>query len=533
MLTISSYFSVAYMAVLLPVTLGLYAVFPQRLRRWVLLGSSYAFFWCVSGKLIVYLWWTTVAAHYGGLWLERLQSDCVQTLACAKREEKKMLKQRFRRRKRGVLAFGAITTVGVLLVLKYSAFFSNNLNSLLGWLNMPIQIETRVPVLPIGISFYTLQAMSYLFDIYWGRIRAEDNLGRMALYMSFFPQIMEGPICRYADTAQQLWDAPALKYENVKAGVWRMLLGMTKKIVVADRLNRLVQTVFSDYENYDGLIIALGAICYTVQLYIDFSGTMDLAIGTGQIFGIKLPENFRQPFFSSSISEFWRRWHITLGSWFKDYIYFPVSMSAPVKRLSGKSRKVLGNHLGTAFSGGVALLCVWTCNGLWHGAAWQYLFYGLYHFVLIWGGNLIEIPAVSLARRLGVDRDHGIWRGWRILRTTALVCLGELFFASHGLRSGFAMAKRLFTKFSLVSITDGTLLKLGLDQQDFVLVLLVLLGVLALSLLREKGMKPERWIADQNIVLRFGAYYLPILFIIIFGAYGTGYVPVDPMYASF
>ena len=178
--------------------------------------------------------------------------------------------------------------------------------------------------------------------------------------MSFFPQIMEGPICRYGDTAQRLWEAPPVAWENFLFGAQRILWGMMKKMVVADRLNLFIRQVFWNYAEYDdGLVIALAAVAYTLQLYMDFSGTMDLALGSGQLFGVTLPENFRRPFFSRTIGEFWRRWHITLARGLRDYVFYPVSLARPMKRLTTWGRKHLGPHYGPLLAGSVALFCVW------------------------------------------------------------------------------------------------------------------------------------------------------------------------------
>ena len=169
--------------------------------------------------------------------------------------------------------------------------------------------------------------------------------------MSFFPQIMEGPICRYGDTAHQLWAVPPIRWENFLFGVQRILFGLMKKVVVADRLNLFIRQVFSGYAEYDGFVIAVAVVCYTIQLYMDFSGTMDLVMGSGQIFGVTLPENFRRPFFSRNIAEFWRRWHVTLGTWFKDYVFYPVSMAKPMKKLTSWGRKRLGPPLWPSAGG--------------------------------------------------------------------------------------------------------------------------------------------------------------------------------------
>lgn len=532
-MTISSYYSLAYLLVLLPLSVGFYGILPQRLRRIALLVFNYAFFLAVSGKLILFLLLSTLSIHHVGLWLSALQKEGDARRLEVPKEQRKALKAQYLRRQRLVMGFAALFHLGILLGLKYTPFFAVNANSLLGWLGLPLALPVPSFVLPIGISFYTLQAMGYLFDVYRRVIPGDRNLLRLALFMSFFPQIMEGPICRYSQTAQTLWEVPKLCYENLLLGGQRILWGMVKKMVVADRLNLLIQNVFGHYNRYDGFVIALAAVGYTFQLYMDFSGTMDVVLGSGQLFGISLPENFQRPFFSKSISEFWKRWHITLGAWFKDYLFYPLSLSKPLKHLTSWGRKRLGNHYGPLLGGSLVLFCVWVCNGLWHGAGWQYLFFGLYHFALIAGGNALDPLAAALASKLRISRQSRPYRWFQILRTFLLVCLGELFFRADGLRAGLSMARRIFTDFSLDSLWKGTLFTYGMDLPDYGIVGVTLLLVFLVGLLQEKGIPLRQRLRERHVVIRFAAAYGLILFLVIFGAYGIGYLPVDPIYAAF
>ena len=533
MFSLSTYFSIEYLVVLLPISVGLYAILPQKFRRISLLLSSYVFFWAVSGKLIAYLVFSTLSIHHTGIWLSGVQGECDRLIETSGKEKRKEIKARSLKKQRLIVAFAVAVHIGLLLVLKYTPFFASNLNTLFGWLDIPLTLTVPSFVLPIGISFYTLQAVSYIFDVYRRKIPADRNLLRLALFMGFFPQIMEGPICRYSETAAQLWEAPKLRYQNLTFGIQRILFGLLKKIVIADRLNLLIKNVFSGYENYDGFVIAVAAVCYTIQLYMDFSGTMDLVIGSGQIFGIKLPENFKQPFFSKTISEFWKRWHITLGAWFKDYIFYPLSMSKPLKKLTGRARKRLGNHFGPLMAGAIALFCVWFCNGLWHGTGWNYIFFGMYHFGLILMGSIVEPLVLKITGKLHIQRSSFPYRCIQIVRTTVLVCVGELFFRAHGLRAGFSMFKRIFTNFSLSTVQDRSIFTFGMDKHDCLIVLLTLLVIFIVGALKEQNIAVRERLATKNIAVRFAAYYALILSIVIFGAYGAGYVPVDPIYAGF
>ena len=533
MFSLSSYFSIEYLVILLPISVGLYAVLPQKLRRMSLLLSSYVFFWAVSGKLIAYLLLSTLSIHHIGIWLSSIQGDCDRLMESSPKANRKEIKNRYLKRQRLVVTFAVALHIGVLLVLKYTPFFTSNLNTLFRLLNLPLSLTIPSFVLPIGISFYTMQAVAYIFDVYRRKIPADRNLLRLALFMGFFPQIMEGPICRYSETAEQLWAAPMLRYQNLTFGLQRILFGLMKKIVIADRLNLLIKNIFTGYESYDGFVIAVAAVCYTIQLYMDFSGAMDLVIGSGQIFGMKLPENFQRPFFSKTISEFWKRWHITLGAWFKDYIFYPLSMSKPLKKLTARARKRLGNHFGPLLYGDIALFCVWLCNGLWHGAGWKYIFFGMYHFALILAGSIVEPLVVQVTKKLHIQRSSLPYRCIQIVRTAILVCIGELFFRAHGLRAGLTMFKRIFTHFSLDAVQDRSIFTVGMDKHDCLIISIALILIFIISVLKERNVPIRERIASKNAVVRFAAYYALILSIVIFGAYGTGYVPVDPIYAGF
>ena len=529
----ASYCSLLYLGIFLPAVVLCYAVLPQRHRWKVLLAASYVFFWMVSGKLIVFLLVSSFSLHHFGLWLSAVQEERNRMLAAADKAERKAIKATFQRRLRRTLLFALLLHIGTLLTLKYAAFFSVNLNRLLDALRLPLSLPIPAFVLPIGISFYTLQAAAYLIDVYRGAIRADCNLGRLMLFLGFFPQIMEGPICRYEQTVLPLWEGRPLTWRNLTFGMQRILFGVMKKIVIADRLNILIKNVFSTPTAFDGGVTALAMVCYTCQLYMEFSGTMDVVIGSAEIFGLRLPENFRQPFFSTSIQEFWMRWHITLGAWFKDYIFYPLSMSGPLKKLTSAARRRLGSHFGPLLAGSFALLAVWLCNGLWHGAGWQYIFFGLYHFALILCGSLTAPLSRRVADTLHINRDAIPYRVFCIVRTALLVCVGELFFRAEGLRAGLSMFRRMITDFSLRSFTDGAFLGLGMDGHDFFITAVAVLLVFAVGTLRERGTPIRETIARQHIAVRWSVYYAAILFVVIFGAYGVGYVPVDPIYAAF
>lgn len=530
---LTSFFMPAYFAVFLPICLTIYSIVPGRGKKYVLLIADCVFFWLISGKLIIYLFLTAFSMHYFGIWLDRIQYQTHFLLEHTDRSNRKQVRKQQQSKMRRVVVLAVLLHIGVLFGLKYTAFFSVNINTLLSCMKISVQVEIPAYAAPIGISFFSLQALSYIFDVYRGVVKADANLLRLALYISFFPQITEGPICRYDQTAQKLWNVQAIRFCDLTFGLQRILYGMMKKIVIADRLNPLVKNVFDNYSEYDGSVIALAALCYTVQLYMDFSGAMDAAIGTGQIFGVVMPENFRQPFFSKTISEFWTRWHITLGAWFKDYVFYPITMSSPVKKLTVKARKKIGNHFGPLLAGSIALFCVWFFNGLWHGPAWHYIFFGMYHFSLILVSSLINPLAMVLHRKLHIRKDFFVYHLIQILRTACLVIIGEVIFRAESLRAGIEMIWKMVTQLSFSSVNCDLIQKLGVDWREMTVAGLAVIVVLTVSIINESGKSVRELLAAMPIALRWIVLYCLILFIVVFGAYGVGYTPVDPMYAQF
>ena len=528
-----SYTNLTFLFVFLPIVILLYNLIPQKHRWKLLLLASYAFFWSISGKLIIYLLVATVVTYICGLKLRAKQEERDKKLQDIEKEKKKELKHLYVKKQRKIIALGALILIGLLVVLKYTNFFGSNINNLFEALNIPIKLNIPRFIMPIGISFYTLQAVSYIVDVYKEKFNADKNLGRIALFLSFFPVIMEGPICRYDQVAEKLWSCERTNYKRLTFGSQRILFGLMKKALIVDRVNPFVLEVFNNYTNYDGGMIALGMILYTLQLYMDFSGVMDIVIGTAEIFGVTLPENFRQPFFSKSISEFWTRWHITLGTWFRDYIYYPVSLTQKCKNITSKMRKRIGNYYGPLIASGIALFCVWICNGLWHGAAWSFIFFGMYHFVLILLGRINEPLVKKINEKLHIDSKKLWYRIIQIVRTTILVFIGELFFRANGLKAGFEMFGKMISNFTFNSIGNGKVLSIGLDLQDFILIAVVVIIIFIIGILKEKDINIRESIASKKIVLRWAIYYTLIISIILFGTYGIGIVPLDPMYANF
>lgn len=530
-----SYFSIYYAFLLVPIVIAIYNLTPRKFRFIPLLLANFAFFFIISNKLIIFLLLSIISIYVSGLLMKKIDKQEKQILNNVEleKENRKLIKKKYKTRKKIVLIITILFNISFLFFFKYLKFFTINTNNLLNLLNIDFNFKILKYIAPIGISFYTLQALSYIIDVYNNKIEADNNFFRLCLFVSFFPQIMEGPIARYSDTANDLYEGKKVTYNSACFGYQRILYGFFKKVVIADRLNILVKIIFSNYASYDGLTVFLGVVGYTIMLYMEFSGTMDVVIGTGEIFNVKIPENFRQPFFSKNISEFWTRWHISLGKWFKDYIFYPLSLSKPMKKLTIKARKFLGNHFGPLISGSIALLVVWLLNGLWHGAGWNYIFFGLYQFIMILCGSIIEPLIKQICSCLHIDRQNIFYRIFQSVKMTIIIFIGELFFRAPTVKIGFEMLKRIFTKISFDELTKGELLTLGLDICDYIVIFVGIIFVFVISILKEKNINIRENIAKKNIVIRWILYYLLILSILIFGAYGSSYLPVDPIYADF
>lgn len=533
---LSAYFSVTYLGLFLPLAVIFYGLTPNKWKKYALLLESIGFYWLISGVYIGYLLLSAVVIWGCGLWMQNIFARRDAAVKAAEKAERKAIKKAYTGRARLVLTLAVVAHIGLILVLKYSGFFMMNVNALFGaGFVIPEYVK------PLGLSFFILQSVSYLVDVYRQTIRADRNLARVGLFLGFFPGIVEGPICRYGQTAEALWNAGPIRYENLTLGLQRILFGLMKKLVVADRLNPIVEEMFTTSESYPGYLSLIAGILYTIQLYMDFSGSMDAVCGTAQIFGITMPENFKRPFFSKNISEFWTRWHITLGTWFRDYIFYPVTMSGPLKKLTGAARKKLGNHFGPLIAGSIALLCVWFANGLWHGAAWHYIFFGLWHFVLILLGNIFAPYLKTVNEKLHFGPENKPFRVFQILRTSFLVVLGEIIFRADNMGIALTMIRRIFTDFGnpfwarynihelLVNVLDAA----NCDIWDLAIVGVTVVIVFVVSLLQERGVKIRESLSKRPTVLRWCVWYALILFIVIFGAYGAGYTPVDPMYANF
>ena len=520
-----------YLLVFLPLVMLIYQLVPRNKRWGVLLSASYVLYFSFSRFLVLLLMATSAFTWKIALWMDDLGAQSAQKQKeCADRKQKSEVKKDFQKKRVKVLRLGVLVLLGILFYVNYYNFVAQNVNIFLGALGAKLPMA-RV-LFPMGISFYTLEAVGYMADVYWERYPAEKHLGKVALFLSFFPQIMEGPIARFPNTAEALFSGAPIQMANINEGLLRILWGLSKKMVVSDRLTLLTNLIFGNYKNYHGSFIIMAAITYTIQLYMEFSGSIDIVIGSGKIFGVTIPENFNQPFSAQSAAEFWRRWHMSLGNWFKNYVFYPMTVSPMVKNWSKKARKKYGKYWSMVGTSAMALFPVWVATGVWHGAGWKYLFYGMYYFVILLLGVALEPLKEKRNKKLGIDPNASWFKTLRILKTWVIIFTGELFFNAKTLTAGFEMFFSIFGNFHISSIWKywpDDLLTTG----DVYAIVGGCIIVWIVGFLKEHGWDARKKILESATPARWSILFTLVFALLLFGAYGTGYQPVDLIYAGF
>ena len=493
----------------------LYYVIPGKYQWMLLLLASYFFYFVAGADYLIYILATTVTTWFAGCRIEqnvdRQRAWLKEHKSELSAEEKKEYKNRQKSiRVRWVLAC-LLINIGILAVTKYTNFFIANVNGILGAFGQLEKLSPVTLVLPLGISYYTFQSIGYLIDVYRGTTEAEKNPFKFALFVSFFPQILQGPIGRYDRLASQLYGQKCFSLTRIERGLQLMLWGYFKKIVIADRAAVVVSEVFGNYQSYHGILLIAGVLCYSLQLYGDFSGGMDVVMGAAECFGISLDANFKRPYFARSISDFWHRWHITLGTWMKDYVFYPFSLSKGMNKLGKYCKKHFGKHVSRVLPVCIANLLVFFLVGVWHGPAWKFIVYGLYNGIIIAASNLLAPIYTQMARKLHIPAESSPWTAVRILRTFLLVNISWYFDMAESLGAALAMMKNTVAGFTLSALTDGSLLRLGLDLKDCGALALSCVVLFTVSLLQENHVSMRDALAAKPLAARW-CVYLMLLF---------------------
>ena len=503
-----SYISAGFL-LLIAITAVIYYILPKNCQWIVLLAASFVFYATYGVRYMGYILFTIITTYFLTLKME----------TC----EDKPTRKRY-------LIWCLLLNFGLLFLMKYLNFTLGNLNSVFKLFHLDVSIGKLGLVMPLGMSFYTFQTMSYVIDVYYKKVKPEQNIFKFALFVSFFPQLLQGPIGRFDKLHRQLIEGNSFDIVNVEHGIQRMLWGVAKKLILADRACIVATTILNNLHIYTGAHIIAGLLFYSVYIYCDFAGGMDLVIGAAEIFGIKMDENFRQPYFSHSIGEFWRRWHISLGTWMKDYIFYPFSISKPIAKFSKFAKKKFGKQIGRTLPICLANILIFFIVGVWHGASWKYILYGFYNGIIIALSNLLKPVYASMAKKCHINTSSRYWKVVSIIRTFIIVNIGWLFDACLTAELAFKAFTGIFRGFTFSVLANGSLLRLGLNMRDYKILIIGTVILFITSVMKEKGINLREFVAQRPLVVRWALYIILIFATAPFGYVGS---TTEFVYAQF
>ncbi len=507
--------------------------------QWVLLLAANIVFYAFTGFANFFFIILTAAVTFAGAaFVSRMNEKLKAKKSLLSKEDFKIEKARNKTHKRFVLAGVLFVNVGVLAYLKYwntiFAFIDSRVSADLSFLYFS---GNRSLLLPLGISFYTFQAVAYFMDIYNSKYQAEKNFLRYFMFISFFPQLIMGPINRYDKLGSQLKTGHSFDFENIKKGILLLLFGAMKKYCIADMLYERISAILDhDYTNIPGCLIALGILAYAIYQYADFSGGIDMVMGVAKMFGLDMQQNFRQPYFSTTLGDFWRRWHISLGLWMKDYVFFPFALTRAMQNLGKWCSKHLGNHLARTLPAGIANIIVFLLVGIWHGPELHFVFWGLFNGLVIAFSDMLKPLFEKINGQLHVNAKSFGWRVWQILRTFFIVNIGGYFDRIVDVPKSFLYLKRTFTDFYNPLVFEQAYLKdifgsFSDVESQLVLIAVGCIIVFVTSVIKERGTDLYAAIQKKNIAVRWAAYYVPLLLVIL----SLSFSPGNPvfMYAQY
>ena len=480
-----------------------YYILPKKVQWIVLLIASIYFYISASVQYIFYVLFAAVITYLGALIISKLDNKYKNDIEINEKnitkEQKKALKKSIQKKKKIVIVLTILGALSLLIIMKYTSFILQNISLLHNLIGLEFNSPALKFILPIGISFYTFMSIGYAVDVYRGEYPAEKNFLKYFLYISYFPHVLQGPIDKYKDLSEEFFKPKSFNYEETIEGLSRVVVGLIKKMVIADKILPICTMVIQNPDQYFGKNVLIMIILYAIELYADFSGYMDIAIGCSKMLGIKLTENFDSPYFSKSIAEYWRRWHISLGAWFRDYVYYPLLRSKKAdnirKYFKEGNNKYLANTMPTVF----ALSILWILIGFWHGSTWAFVLYGIYHGLIIIISNMLSPVYSKFYKKFPKLVKSKIYSLFQIIRTFTLVLIGYFLFSTGDLKISTQLFKNMFdfgaksvslryyTSFDFkISILIGCIILIVLD-------ILSIYKIDVYKLLR-KIPKPIRWL---------------------------------------
>lgn len=485
-----------------PVVVLVYFFIPKKLRYiWLLIVSYYFYMgWNVEYALLIAF--STVATFLSGLLIDRCNEKFYDIQSDQEINERKRNKY-----KKMIVAICFIVNIGILVFFKYFDFLLNNINVLLSIVGVSTIHKSFDVLLPVGISFYTFQALSYTIDVYRGDIKAEKNFFKYALFVSFFPQLVAGPIERSKNLLEQINSVEQINvwnYERIIQGLTLMLWGLFQKMVIADRAAILVDQVYNSFWMYGSIELILATVLFAVQIYCDFGSYSLIAIGCAKVMGFTLMENFNTPYFATSIKDFWRRWHISLSTWFKDYLYIP-----------------LGGNRGSSIRNNLNIIITFLVSGLWHGASWSFIIWGSLHGMYQVIGKCLMPIREKIKLKFNIRTENFSYKLGQILTTFILVDFAWIFFRMNSLKQSIQFIVRIVTRWDPWVLFDKSLYTIGLNQTEVNVLILSLVILFLVDLVRYlKGVTIDVFLSEQNLWFKWGVAFLLLFGIIIFGIYG-------------
>ena len=486
-----------------PIVLLVYYVIPNKIKNLWLLIASYFFYMCWNAKYAILIFASTLITYLSGRFIQFVKegdySDKNKTIA-----------------KKWIVAGSFVSNLGILFYFKYFNFVIDLLTQAFAKINIELNVPAVDVLLPVGISFYTFQALSYTMDVYRDEIYAEKNFLQYALFVSFFPQLVAGPIERSKNLLKQLATPQKFNYELAKDGVMLMLWGYFLKVVLADRIAIFVDTVYGDINTYPGMYLVIASILFAVQIYCDFAGYSTIAVGASKILGIHLMDNFDAPYLATNIGDFWRRWHISLTSWFKDYLYIPLGGSR-----KGKIRKYLNKMI------------VFLLSGLWHGADLSFVIWGglngLYQVI----GEILMPIRNKIDYFLHLDKKSLGYRIFSTICTFILVDITWIFFRAEGFSQSVDVIRSICNDYNPWILFDGSLYNCGLDDKNFRLMLIGICILIFADICKTKKIVIREIILKQDWLFRYITVVVIIVFILVFGIWGPTYEATNFVYFQF
>ena len=517
------------------ILLLVYYVVPKKYQWMVLLAGSVAFYLFSGVKYILYVVITAFTTYITAILTHKNKKDFAGKLPELQKtlsaDEVRAAVKKSERRSRAFMLCAVIIDLGILATLKYLDFILSNINTFL-------PKESALPlfsfVLPLGLSFYTFSAVGYVVDVNRGKYEPERNFAKFFLYLTYFPQIIQGPIPRFDQLAPQLFAEHKAEFKNLRNGYQLILWGLFKKMVIADSVAAIVGAMLKNTAALSGLELWLGMFVWGIQLYTDFSGGIDVSRGVSQMLGITLDINFKRPYFALNISDYWNRWHISLGNWVKDYFFYPVAFSKGYAKINKYTKKKFGKFIAKTVPVGILSLILFTIIGIWHGANWGEILFGVFNGVVVLISTLCEPLFIKTRKLLHMD-ELVFFRIFRSVRTFLIITIARVI----SLPSNIAIAgNMLLTMFGIRRSTASFFSFTGhlAQADDLKAYLPALFGCLLLfivSFLEEKGHSIRDLINEKPMFVRVAAATLGTVAIILFGAYGIGYEASNFIYSNY